>query len=89
MSKSHCLGSGANRVASPKSLERLVREETLTDINDPLGVSIIEAARLIGCGRTHVYMLVKCGKLKTIKLGSRTIVTTRSIQALFCTPSDV
>ena len=38
--------------------------------------------RLGGIGRTTVYGLIAAGKLEAVKLGSRTLVTAASIEAL-------
>jgi excisionase family DNA binding protein len=38
--------------------------------------------RLGGIGRTTVYELIASGKLEAVKLGSRTLVTATSIEAL-------
>ena len=48
------------------------------------GVYTVEGAgrRLGGIGRTTVYGLIAAGKLEALKLGSRTLVTAASIEAL-------
>jgi excisionase family DNA binding protein len=38
--------------------------------------------RLGGIGRTTVYELIAAGKLEAVKLGSRTLITAASIEAL-------
>jgi excisionase family DNA binding protein len=38
--------------------------------------------RLGGIGRTTVYGLIAAGKLEAVKLGSRTLITAASIEAL-------
>ena len=45
-------------------------------------VSINEAARALGLGRTSIYALINEGRLEARKLGRRTLVTTESIRAL-------
>jgi excisionase family DNA binding protein len=52
----------------------------------PLCVSITEAARLVGCGRSKFYSLVKEGRIKTLKIGRRTLVPVTALQ-LFVTSS--
>lgn len=47
-----------------------------------LTVSVAEACRLIGIGRTKVYELIKERRLETVKLGRRTLVKVRSIRTL-------
>lgn len=49
---------------------------------DRIAVSVGEAGRLIGIGRTKLYELINDGSLKTFKVGRRTLVTTASIHAL-------
>jgi len=41
-----------------------------------------EAAEKLGVGRNTIYNLIKHKKLKAVKLGSRTGITTDSIRAL-------
>lgn len=43
---------------------------------------IIDTARALGVGRTKIYELINEGKLKTVKIGRRTLVKTASIRAL-------
>ena len=40
----------------------------------PLAVSIAEAVRMVGLGRTSLYAAIAAGKLKTRKAGRRTLV---------------
>lgn len=49
---------------------------------DIIAVSINDAARALGLGRTSIYSLINEGKLEARKLGRRTLVTTESIRAL-------
>jgi len=51
---------------------------------EPLNVSIPEAARLLGIGRSSVYELlsVSDGRLKSVKIGSRRLVSLASVKAL-------
>ena len=48
------------------------------------GAYTVEGAgrRLGGIGRTTVYELIAAGKLEAVKLGSRTLITAASIEAL-------
>ena len=48
---------------------------------EPLNVTIPEAARLIGCGRSKLYELMAEQKLEAVKLGSRTLIRVSSIKA--------
>lgn len=49
---------------------------------DPLLVSIPDAARMLSVGRTSIYHMLADGRLQSLKLGSRNLVTTASIRAL-------
>jgi excisionase family DNA binding protein len=50
-------------------------------IIEPLNVAIPEAARLLGIGRSTAYELLGAGKLKSVKIGSRRLVTVASVRA--------
>ena len=52
-----------------------------------LTVSVAEACRLIGIGRTKVYELINERRLETVKLGRRTLVKVQSIRSLLADPS--
>lgn len=49
---------------------------------DPLTVTVNEASRLLGIGRTKLYELIAQGKLDTLKIDKRTLIKTASIRAL-------
>lgn len=49
---------------------------------DPITVSVDEARKALGIGRTKFYQLVGQGRLKTLKIGRRTLVLVASIHAL-------
>lgn len=49
---------------------------------DPIVVSVNGAARAMNLGRTSIYALIKEGRLRTVKLGRRTLITVESIHAL-------
>lgn len=49
---------------------------------EAIAISISEAARALGVGRTSVYNLINEGRLETFKLGRRTLVKTASIRRL-------
>ena len=55
---------------------------TTLSIMTTLSMSIKDAARTIGVGRTTVYSLINQRRLDTIKIGRRTLVKTDSIRAL-------
>lgn len=48
---------------------------------EPFNVTIPEAARIIGCGRTTLYELISDNRLEAVKLGSRTLIRVASIKA--------
>ncbi len=45
-------------------------------------VSIVDAGKALGVGRSTIYELINSGDLKTIKIGRRNLVTIESIRAL-------
>lgn len=49
---------------------------------DPIFVSITDAAKALGLGRTSVYAMIGDGRLEAVKLGNRRLVTTDSIRRL-------
>jgi excisionase family DNA binding protein len=49
---------------------------------DPLAVTIQEAMRLLGVGRTTLYGLVAAKKLKLKKIGRRSLITFVSLREL-------
>jgi excisionase family DNA binding protein len=46
-------------------------------------ISIAEAVRLFGIGRTKLYGLIQSGEVEAFKLGRRTLIKVQSMQALF------
>jgi excisionase family DNA binding protein len=46
----------------------------------PIAVSIAEAVRMVGLGRTSLYAAIAAGKLKTRKAGRRTLVETAALR---------
>jgi excisionase family DNA binding protein len=49
---------------------------------EPLAVSVNDAARVLGLGRTSIYAMIGEGRLETFKLGRRTLIKTASIRRL-------
>lgn len=49
---------------------------------EPITVTTAEAARSIGIGKTKLFALIGEGRLKTIKLGGKVLVTVESIRQL-------
>jgi excisionase family DNA binding protein len=53
-----------------------------------LATSINDTAKALNLGRTSIYALIRCGKLKIVKVGRRTLVTTDSILRLIRNPGE-
>ena len=49
---------------------------------EPLAYSIREACRISSLGRTCLYQLIREGRLKTCKIGKRTLIPAASLRAL-------
>lgn len=49
---------------------------------EPLLVSITDAAKSLGLGRTSVYEMIRAGELDTRKMGRRRLITVASIKRL-------
>lgn len=48
---------------------------------DPIAISIAEAGRMAGLGRTSIYAAIQRGQLKTRHFGRRTLIEVDSIRA--------
>jgi hypothetical protein len=48
----------------------------------PLTVTIATAKKISGLGNTTIWGLIKQGKLEVVRIGRRTLVTFRSLEAL-------
>lgn len=48
----------------------------------PFTISIAEAAKALGVGRTVLYQMANDGRLETIKIGRRRLVKVESIRLL-------
>lgn len=48
----------------------------------PLCVRVSVAAKMIGIGKTKMYELINDGEVKTLKMGSATMITVASLEAL-------
>jgi excisionase family DNA binding protein len=48
----------------------------------PLLVSVDEARRMIGLGRTKLFELIASGKLRVVKIGGRTLIPVEALEAL-------
>ncbi|WEK44737.1 MAG: helix-turn-helix domain-containing protein [Candidatus Sphingomonas colombiensis] len=49
---------------------------------EPLTITVNEACRTLGLGRTKIYELIRVGRLEILKIGKRTLVKTASVRAL-------
>jgi len=49
---------------------------------EPLAISISEATKVLGLGRTSIYAMIGDGRLEIFKLGRRTLIKTASIRRL-------
>jgi excisionase family DNA binding protein len=50
-------------------------------MND-ITVNIIEAARLLGCGRSRIFELIAAGRLRSYKIGRERRILRRDIEKL-------
>lgn len=49
---------------------------------DVLAVSVIEAGRILGVGRTTIYSMIRDRRIDAFKLGRRTLVKTASLRRI-------
>jgi excisionase family DNA binding protein len=49
---------------------------------EPVTVTVEGAKKALGLGHTKIYELINDGRLKTVKIGKRTLVRCDSIRAL-------
>jgi excisionase family DNA binding protein len=49
---------------------------------EPLAISVNDAAKALGLGRTSIYSMIGDGRLETFKLGRRTLIKMASIRRL-------
>jgi hypothetical protein len=54
----------------------------------PLTVTVATARKISGLGNTTLWALIKDRKLETVRIGRRTLVTFRSLEALLTPDSD-
>jgi len=52
------------------------------DVERPITVSVDTVRKLTGLGTTTIWNLIKAGRLKTVKLGHRTLVLFDSVECL-------
>ena len=49
---------------------------------DALLIGILDAARMLGLGRSKIYELISIGRLETVTIGRRRLVRIESVRAL-------
>jgi len=49
---------------------------------EPYTISVKDAAKALGVGRTLIYTMISDHRLKAVKCSRRTLITTASIRAL-------
>lgn len=49
---------------------------------EPLALSINDAAKVLGLGRTSIYAMIADGRLDAFKLGRRTLIRMESVRRL-------
>ena len=50
---------------------------------EPISVSILKAAKMLDISRPSLYLLIKEGKVRTAKIGRRTLVYVPSLHEIF------
>ncbi len=56
--------------------------KTVTSPGQPIGLSVENAAKQLGLGRTTVYALIKSEQLRSVKFGKRRIVPVSAINEM-------
>jgi len=59
-----------------------MKNHQISDGRDPLLVTIDEAARRLGLGRSSVYELMKSNQLEVVRIGRATRIPTESVAGL-------
>jgi len=54
----------------------------MDNASTPLAYSVKEAIRISSIGKTRLYVLINEGRLKTTKVGKRTLVNAQSLREL-------
>ena len=49
---------------------------------EPLTITVNDACKVLGLGRTKIYELIAKGRLETLKIDKRTLIKTASLRAL-------
>jgi len=53
---------------------------------EPIAISINDAAKVLGLGRTSIYAMIADGRLEAFKVGRRKLVRVESIKRLVAKP---
>jgi excisionase family DNA binding protein len=69
-------------VEGPRTEKRFSPDSAPGETIEPLALSIKDAARLLGLGRSTIYRLIGDGQLQIVKIGNRTLIKTSSIRSL-------
>ena len=69
------LGGILMPILAPTCRERIVHME-------PLTVSVADAGRIVGLGKTKLYELIGQGELDAVRIGKRTLIKTASLKRL-------
>lgn len=63
------------------------KTETTAQVAVPaLALSVEDAARALSIGRTMVFYLIRDGRLRSVKIGSRTVVPVWAIEEFLSAP---
>jgi excisionase family DNA binding protein len=65
----------------PTENANMRKQRELQNAVSVLAVGPTEAARLAGVGRTTVYEAIGAGKLKSVKIGKRRLITIEALRA--------
>lgn len=61
--------------------DTIIRSVTPPTLN-PLAYSIHAASKLVGISKSKTWALIRDGKIRSIKLGRRTLITSKEIERL-------
>ena len=75
--------------AQPRSLAGALPSTNEETTMKPLSISIDACCSVVGVRRTTIYKLIKEGKLVTIKIGRRTLITMQSVDALVAPAASI
>lgn len=67
---------------SPDIRERNRLIMTTSRFPDPITYTINDACKVSGLGRTYLYQLISNGRLKSRKVGKRTLIPAESLRSL-------